>query len=127
MNKKQFTIVLKGNPIKFSEKRIKKVIRQHIKVRLGSTFSRSCYVRLGNGNSKLISHSALGEPQFWWPWPISILQWLFVCSLNVHKFSSSNEEINDKQLLFKDFNKAVNLFLDGVTENCLIQLQGKSE
>jgi hypothetical protein len=121
MNKKQFTIVLSGKILHFSEEEIKGIIKKHLK---GKNKFKPIFVKLENGNSRLLNHTPLDEPQHFLPWPISIFQRMFVCKLNVYEYTWQKEKIYDKQFLFKDFDKAVNLFLDDVTEDCPIQLQG---
>ena len=120
--REKFNLVLRGKILSCSKRKISNIIRKHLMAR---NESKSVFIQLENKNSRLISHAPLGEPQFMWPWPISILQWIFICSLDIYEFSSSGEKIFEKQFLFKDFNKAVNILLEGITEDCIIQLQGR--
>lgn len=121
MNKEKFTIILADKILYFSEEEMKGIIKKHLK---GENRFKPIFVKLENGNSRLFYRTPLDEPQHLLPWPISIFQYMFVCKLNVYEYTWQKEKIYDKQFLFKYFNKAVNLFLDGVTESCPIQLQG---
>lgn len=118
----QFNISLRGKIIPCSKRKISSIIRKYLHTR--NEFN-SVFVQLKNGNSRLMSHTPLGEPQVMWFWPVSILQWMFVCSLDICELSSRGEKLFDKQFLFKDFNKAVTMFLESITEDCIIQLQGR--
>lgn len=89
---------------------IKKKIEEHIRK------GKNCYIKLKNGNNRLLRHNpVLDAPLKKLPWLLSKLQ-EGIYKINFSETTTDGKVLIRKEFNFRDFDKAINIFLDGLED-----------